>query len=110
YVSRCVLQHKPQSQHPFQKAFGEDFVVWVQDTAMHRKLNRQGQIPSEVNQQPLRSLIRESYNRADFEVLCYDLGLSIDDLADHRPLEAQIMELIDRCRRHNRYEQLLKQV
>src|SRR6185436_5423169 len=25
YVSRCVLQHKPQSQHPYQKAFGEDF-------------------------------------------------------------------------------------
>ncbi|MEN3330920.1 MAG: hypothetical protein V7641_285 [Blastocatellia bacterium] len=110
YVSRCVLQHKQQPQHPYQKTIGEDFVVWVRGDALPRKTYEQGLVPPEVDQRLLRPAIRSAYDRGDFEILCRNLGLSIDDLSDHRPLEVQIMELIDHCRRHNRHHQLLNQV
>lgn len=110
YVSRCVLEHKQQPQHPYQKAIGEDFVVWARGDATHRGQYEQAVILPEVDHRSLRLAMLKAFNRADLEVLCQDIGMSMDDLSDHRPLEAQIMELIDCCRRHNSYNQLLAQV
>ena len=110
YVSKGVLQHKHQPQHPYQKSVGEDFVVWVQVNTIQRKQCVEGIIPPEIDQRSLRRAMREAYNRAEIEVLCQDLNLSFDDLSDHRPLETQIMELIEHCRRHKLYNQLLERV
>lgn len=108
YVSRALRMDK--RQHPYQKAYGEDFVILVQRGATQQGLRTVGFVPTEINQQALRRAMRNAYNRAEIEVLCQDLGMSIEDLSDHRPLETQIMELIDHCRRHKTYHRLVELV
>lgn len=104
YVSRRVSEHK--RQHVYQKAVGEDFVIIVQSRAATRPLLSQGLEASGINQRCLRLAMRRSYNRAEISLLCSDLGFNVEDLPG-TTLENQIMELIDHCRRHGIYAQLL---
>lgn len=108
YVSRLLHEHK--GQHPFQKAHGEDFVMMVQRNPARHYLQSTGVAPPEIDQRPLRLAMLRAYTRAEIEVLCRDLGLSFDALSDHRPLETQIMELIDYLRSRNRYHELVERV
>jgi hypothetical protein len=109
YVSRFL---RDKDQHPYQKAIGEDFVLTVQPRAIRSKVRpaSEGAEPPEIDQRLLRRAMRSAYNRAEVEILCQDLGMSIEDLSDHRPIEAQIMELIDHCHRHRLYNKLLERV
>lgn len=66
-----------------------------------------GVVPPEVDQRQLRQFMLQAFTRAEIQVLCQELGMSFDDLSDHRPLETQIMELIDHQRKRNRYHDLV---
>ncbi len=101
YVSRGVRQHGCQS--PFQRSVGEDFVV------MTRRLSPASFTPYEMDQRPLRRAMLGAYNRDELSVLCRDLGLTIEYLPG-RTLETQIMDLIDYCHLHGKYESLLARV
>jgi len=107
YITRGVRQHR--RQRPYQKAVGEDFVVMVQKMRKGHQLPAAALTPSEIDQRPLRMAMRLTYDRAELSLLCRDLGLSLEDLPG-RTLETQLMELIDYCHRHGRYDQLLCQL
>jgi hypothetical protein len=107
YVSRSVRQHG--SQRPYQKAIGEDFVVMVQNRSTHDSTLQPRLLPSEIDQRALRIAMRRSYDGEELRLLCRDLGLTIDDLPG-RTFETRLMDLIDHCQRHRRYEQLLERI
>jgi hypothetical protein len=108
YVSRLMSGHK--LQHAYQKSEGEDFVMLVQRNPVRPQQQTAAVVPPEIDQRPLRKFMLSAYNRAEIQVLCQDLGLRFDDLSDHKPLETQIMELIDYLHSRNRYEELAERV
>ncbi len=108
YVSRGVRQER--RQHPYQKAIGEDFVVIIQRrSAVSSPSLSIVTLPSVRDQRSLRIAMRAVYDRAELVLLCRDLGLSLEDLPG-TTLETQMMDLIDYCHRHGRYNQLLNRV
>ena len=108
YVSRNVRKHR--SQNPYQKAIGEDFVVLVQKDKCDPLMGAPIGAPLGMDQRPLRSAIRRSYDREELSLVCRDLGLSLADDVPGKTLENQIMHLIDHCHRHGIYDRLLKRL
>lgn len=62
-----------------------------------------------VEERSLRAAMRRSYNRDELAQLCAVLGLSLENLPSSA-FENQLLELIDHCRRHGRYGQLVERV
>lgn len=101
YVSHNVRRHG--TQHPYQKAVGEDFVVVVQSSVANAAALASH---AEFDQRSLRRLMHRAFSRPELSLLCRDLGFTLDDLPG-TTLETQLMELIDHCDRHGLNEQLL---
>lgn len=118
YLYKQVSQHG--FQHPFQKSAAEDFIIaWTRQP-------QAGAIPSlnltappatapkpfdfaSVNPTQLRKAIHSAYDMEAFRTLCFDLGISPDDLRGEI-LETKIISLIEHFRRRRRYADLVQKV
>ena len=65
--------------------------------------------PVNVDSIKLRRAMQAAYNLAEIEILCDELKVPYDNL-DGTTLEMKIHHLIGYCKRHNRYEDLVRKV
>lgn len=118
YLYKHVSQHG--LQHPFQKSATEDFAIaWIRQpqaegtpslnlTATPATSAEPFDFAS-VNPTRLRKAIRSAYDMEAFRTLCFDLGISPDDLRGEI-LETKIISLIERFQRRRRYADLVQKV
>jgi TIR domain/Effector-associated domain 7 len=57
----------------------------------------------------LRRKMDKMYDLESLQVLCLDLGVRFENLPS-RGVSAKIVDLIEYCKRHNKYEQLVREV
>jgi len=108
YVSRNILKH--ELQRPFQKAYGEDFVVLMQNKENVRSRAAVAESPGPLDQRNLRLALRNAYNREEFERVCRDIGLDLDEDVKGGTFETQLMRVIDHCVRHRLFDKLIERV
>ena len=56
----------------------------------------------------VRQVLDKHYNLDELEILCFDLGIPRDDLAQLKGL--LIIDLIKYCQRHNKFEALVQAI
>jgi hypothetical protein len=62
-----------------------------------------------LDRRSLYKLMLSAYNLAELKILCSNLNVRFGDLAEE-PLTVRIHRLIEYCRRHSKYGQLVHQV
>jgi hypothetical protein len=100
FASEGVRKHGCQT--PFQRWVGADFI-------MLKQKERLTSAQSKIDARKLRKAMHSVYTRDEISLLCRDFGLTLDDLPG-RILETQIMDFIDHCEHHGKYENLLTRV
>jgi hypothetical protein len=65
--------------------------------------------PINIDSVKLRRAMQTAYNLAEIEIFCDELKVSYDNL-DGTTLEMKIYHLLGYCKRHNRYEDLVRKV
>jgi len=108
YVTRNILEH--ELQRPYQKANGEDFVVLMQNKESVSSRTAAAAAPGRFDQYGLRHALRKAYNRAEFERVCRDIGLDLEEDVKGGTFETQLMHVIDHCVRHKLFDKLIERV